>query len=370
MKATLDPRAPGYEPTSRAVELGADEPLAATMPPYPPRQPLLAPEIAPTVAWRDRLVSATLEGMLRHRLFAMLLIGVCAGGAGVATLRMEPWYVATATIFPATESSPMGALGIPGIASLVGNLGGLGGGASQFPIYENVVHSERLIAGVLAMQLPETGRTLLDHLEIPEPNPELRIVAATDVVRENILYDTDKKTGLVSISYRDRDPEVAAAVTNRVLSLLNDFDISTSAELARERRRFVDARLAEARDSLQQVERRLEDFGAENLRIGRAPDLLLAQARLERELNIRQEVYLALRKEAEMARIEEQRTVPAISVLDRASVPAMPAGPSLVRNVALGTVLGIFLTVGVFALGAVWRLRLLRPAHATVGVRR
>jgi uncharacterized protein involved in exopolysaccharide biosynthesis len=311
-------------------------------------------------AWRDRVILETLAGIIRHRVFASILVFLCGGVAALATSRVEPWYVATATIFPAAQSNPMGALGFAGIANLVGNLGGGMGGSSQFPIYENVVQSERLIADLLDTRLPETRGTLLDHLEIPEPDPTRRMVAATAVVREAVRYDTDKKTGLVLISYRDRDPEVAAAVANRILELLNDFDISTSAELAAERRRFVDARLAEARDSLELAERQLEGFAAENLRIGRAPDLLLAQARLERELNIRQEVYLALRKEAEMARIEEQRTVPAISVLDHASVPVLPAGPSLVRNVALGIVLGVLGTFALFAFLALSPLQFLR----------
>jgi uncharacterized protein involved in exopolysaccharide biosynthesis len=246
----------------------------------------------------------------------------------------------------------------------MGNLGVTGGGGSQFPIYENVVHSDRLITQLLDLKVADGKATLLQHLEIAEPDAGLQRILGVAVVRENLTYDTDKKTGLVMISYCDRDPKVAAAVTNRVLELLNDFDVSTTANQARERRKFVEARLGEALANLRTAESKLEDFGNDNLRIGRAPDLLLEQARLEREMSIQQEVYLALRKEAEMARIDEQRTVPVINVLDRAAPPPVPAGPSLIRNLALGGFMGVVVVVVVFALGALSPRQLLRRLNA------
>jgi uncharacterized protein involved in exopolysaccharide biosynthesis len=306
----------------------------------------------PSGGWRDRIILATVAGIVRHKFFAFGLLLLCMAAAGLNTLRMDPYYVATATIFPVASDSPVGALGLAGIANLVGGLGMSSGGGSQFPIYENVVHSQHLISELLAMRLPSASGTLMDHLRISELDRTLREKIACGVVAENLIYDTDKKTGLVLISYRDRDPAVAAAVTNRVLQLLNDFDVSTAASQAREKRKFIDARLDEAKQKLLEAESQFENFGEENLRIGKAPELLLQQARLERELNIEQEVYLALRKEAEMARIDEQRSLPVLNVLDYATPPPLPAGPSLVKNVFFGTVMGCFLIFGIFVIAA------------------
>src|SRR5262249_10801430 len=121
----------------------------------------------------------------------------------------------------------------------------------------------------------------------------------------------------------------------------------------------VDARLEDAKKELERAEDRVENFDQGNLRIGKAPDLLLQQARLQREVEIEQEVYLALRKEAEMARIDEQRTTPVVNVLDHATPPLQPAGPSLVRNTALGGIAGCVLVVFIFAVRALSPRRLL-----------
>jgi len=331
---------------------------AAPMPDAPPSsfgEPPAPPPAPP--GWRDQFLAKTVSGIVRHKVFSALLVLVCIGGSIANTLRQDPYYIATATIFPSASANPMSALGFGGLASLVGNLGSMPGSTSEFPIYENVVQSDRLITPLLDTKVPNT--TLLEHLQIEEPNPDLRRNLGIAAVRDNLSYDTDKKTGLVIIGYQDRDPKVAAIVVNRVLELLNDFDVSTSADQAKDRREFVDARLEDAKKELQRAEERVENFDQGNLRIGRAPDLLLEQARLEREVSIEQEVYLALRKEAEMARIDEQRTTPVVNVLDHATAPLQPAGPSLVRNTALGGIAGCVLVVFVFALKALSPRRLL-----------
>jgi uncharacterized protein involved in exopolysaccharide biosynthesis len=340
-------------PPAAAPRPATSRPARAAEPPSFP-----APEDG---AWRDRIFLASLALAVRHRFLATTLVLVCAAGAAFRTLQMDPFYVATATIYPAASGSPLGSFGFAGIASLVGNLGMPQGGGSQFPIYESVIHSRELLEQLLPTPVPAGGsqRPLLDHLEIDEPDPALRAIIAIEVVRENLSYETDKKTGIVAIGYRDRDPSVAAAVANRVLELLNHFDISTSTGQASERRKFVEARLEDAKAGLLQAEARLARFSEENLRIGNAPDLLLAQARLQREVAIEQEVYLALRKEAEMARIDEQRSIPVVNVLDHAVAPPLPAGPSLVRNTALGGIVGVLLTATMFVVAAASPRRLL-----------
>src|SRR5262249_5571369 len=264
-------------PVPDAVPPAFDEPLA------PPPAP---------VAWRDQFLAKTASGIVRHKVFAAVLVLVCVAGSVANTLRQDKYYIATATIFPSASPHPMSSAGLGRRARLVGNLGSMPGSTSEFPIYENVVQSDRLIAPLLDTKVPNA--TLLEHLQIEEPNPDLRRNLGIAAVRDNLSYDTDKKTGLVIIGYQDRDPKGAAIVVNRVLDLLNDFDVSTSADQAKERREFVDARLEDAKKELERAEDRVENFDQGNLRIGKAPDLLLQQARLQREVEIEQEVYLAL----------------------------------------------------------------------------
>jgi hypothetical protein len=65
----------------------------------PDRTPHAGAADAPTRTWRDQLVMATLGGILRHKFFAVVLVLLAVVAAGVKTLREDPYYIATATIF-------------------------------------------------------------------------------------------------------------------------------------------------------------------------------------------------------------------------------------------------------------------------------
>ena len=311
--------------------------------------------------WRDRVLLDTLRGMFRHRLLCVVGVFLATAAGGLSTLLLEPFYIARASIYPLTTTNPLSGLGIPGVAGLAGTLGLAPGTSSQFPIYEKVLFSRQLIQELLQTSLADAGLTgtLLDHLQLEDPDPALRSHFATEAVRARLTYEVDPKTGIATISFRDADPKLAALLANRAVDLLNGFDISTSANQAHEKRIFVEGRMQESAQSLAAAEKRFETFRQQNMRIGNAPDLLLEQARLQREVEIEQQVYLTLRKEVELSRIEEHRSVPVVNVLERATPPVFPAGPLPVRNALLAGFLGTVLVIGIFVLQAIGPRRML-----------
>jgi uncharacterized protein involved in exopolysaccharide biosynthesis len=256
----------------------------------------------------------------------------------------------TQSIYPPAGNNPLGGFGFAGMAGLVGSLGIGGGSTSQFPLYGKVIHSRQLIASLLQMSLQDAGRkvTLLQYLEIDEPNTELQLHLATEVMRAKLTYSVDAQTPVATIGCVDLDPKVAALIVNRAQQLLNRFDISTSSNKAREQRRFIEERLEEASQNLTVAEGVLETFQAENVRIGNAPGLQMELARLHREVEIAQQIYLTLRKEFELARIEEQRAISVVNVLDPARPPALPAGPSTLRALAVSGFMGGLLVLFFF----------------------
>jgi tyrosine-protein kinase Etk/Wzc len=113
-------------------------------------------------------------------------------------------------------------------------------------------------------------------------------------------------------------------------------------------RRFVEARLAETRRDLARAEDALRAFREDNLR-GSSPRVLTAEARLARETRTQEEVMLTLTRQYEISRVEEQKNVPVINVLDPAVPPAFRSAP---RRGAL-TALGLLLSL---ACGVAWAL--------------
>jgi uncharacterized protein involved in exopolysaccharide biosynthesis len=139
---------------------------------------------------------------------------------------------------------------------------------------------------------------------------------------------------------RARQPQVAAGIANSLDTLLQDFAIYSFTSQAGENRQFVEGRLTEVRTELNQAEEILRDFRERNLRIGNAPRLLLEEGRLSRAVREHEEVYLTLRRQYELAKIEERRDVPVINVLDAAVVPSFRISPRRAIMAILGLVIG------------------------------
>lgn len=320
---------------------------------------LLIPEASDSpprvfIGFQERLLFGTLALLWRHRVLAVCTV-LLAAAAGFATTRMRtPYYIAHATILPPTEGA-LGGLPFGGAVGLLGSLGLGSNGTTQFSLYETFTFSRSVISELLRLPLDDAGfpGNLLDYLNIEDPDPERQLDAAIDVVRQRLTFEADKKTGVVSIGFRDVSPRISAAVVNRVVETIDRFDVRTVTRRASDKREFIEKRLAEASRALAKAEGNLEDFKQQNLRIGNAPALILEQARLERELQIEQEVYLTLRKEYELTRIEEERSVPVVNVLDHAVPPVAPAGPSVIKLTAAAGILGMAMIIGLFALIAV-----------------
>ena len=94
------------------------------------------------------------------------------------------------------------------------------------------------------------------------------------------------------------------------------------------------------RGELDVAEENLRGFRERNLRIGNAPRLLLEEGRLNRAVREQEEVYLTLRRQYELAKIEERRDVPVINVLDAAVVPSFRISPRRAIMGILGLVIG------------------------------
>src|SRR5205823_6630604 len=122
-------------------------------------------------------------------------------------------------------------------------------------------------------------------------------------------------------------PVLAAAVANRFVAYLNDFNTKSRQSQARERRKFIEQRLADGEGELRTAEESLRTFYERNRSWQQSPQLVFEEGRLRRQVEIRQEVYLTLRREYETARIEEVNDTPVITVIDRAVPPREKARP-------------------------------------------
>ena len=155
-----------------------------------------------------------------------------------------------------------------------------------------------------------------------------------------VAVNVNTATGIVSVSVDAHYPALAAAVANRFVEYLNAFNAQYRQSQAREQRKFVEQRLTDGEGELRRAEEDLRTFYERNRSWQQSPQLTFEEGRLRRQVDIRQELYLSLKREYETARIQEVNDTPVITVIDAATAPVKKSSPKRALWVIIALVLG------------------------------
>ena len=289
-----------------------------------------------------------------------LVVGLPLGAAfltAVVSFLIPPTYTATTAFVP--EVSAQRRL-LAGLTGLTGQFGiSLGGEASQSPrFYAEVLKSRELMDRVLLSRFadprsehnPPDSATLLRLLDVDGESLGDSLHRGRKKLKGQLAVRVDERTGIVQLSVDSRHPALAAAVANVFVKYLNEFNAQTRQSQASERRKFIEGRITEAEQELRRAEEDLRAFYDRNRRWQESPQLVVEEDRRRRQVQIRQELYLTLKREYETARIEEVNDTPVITVVDPAVPPQEKSKPRrrllVVLMIVLGGIVGVVCAFG------------------------
>jgi len=188
------------------------------------------------VAWRKFIIIATL---------------VTAGIIAVVSLLLPKWYTASAAIFPPDQKGSM-----PLYSDLIQSmqmplLGQLGRGARPETIYIDMMKSRNI------------GMRLVEEFDLYEQYgaslPEEALYALHSHTNFTFL-----ENGLISVGVEDRNPQRAADMANRYVSLLDEFNRGLNITRASKTKEFIGRQLVVRREQLAKSELELRKFQEEN----------------------------------------------------------------------------------------------------------
>lgn len=315
---------------------------------------------------------------VRRRLRLLLLVGCgTAVLTTIAVLLVRNRYMANVEL-SVESNSPMNLSALGGLASLGAPLlGRLSGGGESPAFYADVIKTRRLQYALLEhrfavppYQREKLGRdsaALLDILAPKGDTPEERLWYGARMLGAATGVSTDPKTSVLRMSIETRSPQLSAAVATQYVTELARFARETRQSQARLKREFLQERVREAQRELASAEETLKGFLLGNRSYTSSPALQYEYSRLQRNVTTREELYLGLRRQLDMAQLSELDVTSVFTVVQPAVVPQQKSGP--MRSLIIVAVSG-FVTV-VTALGLVlyeFRYRLfpgLRTTDAT-----
>jgi uncharacterized protein involved in exopolysaccharide biosynthesis len=284
-------------------------------------------------------------------------------GAVTAVLWPKTWAASASFVPEQTISGSGGGLlgAIGSIGSLLGdNAGALGklkeGPSGEF--FADVLDSQELLVATLRSsfadpEAPGTTRPLLDLLKPRGDSPAQRLGNAMRSLRKKKVVTLSRRSGIVSLTVTLRDADLSAAVANRMLTLLNEFNLERRQLTSADQRRFSEQRLVIAQRELDSVTAARGRFLETNRDLSNSPRLLAQYDELDRLVRVKEGVLLGLTRAFEESRVSEMRNTALITIVDHAITPDRPkqrplpwgaAGAAVLFVIAIG--LSAVLSVG------------------------
>lgn len=276
----------------------------------------------------------------RWRIARWMLIGAVLAGLSVAT--KPKLYKSSASFMP--QGTDPNRTMLSGLAGQLGVSVPAAATTNSSDFYSKLLRSPALLREIArdTFVIVEGGRRALPFVElfdIPPGNPPYREQLAVRQLQSMVQTSVDKTTGIVEFSLATRWPEVSQAIATSLLNGVNEFNQRSRQAQAAAERHFLQGRLDIANAELRRAEDRLQRFLSANRMIA-SPQLSFERERLEREVEMRQQVVLALTESYEDAQLREVRNTPLITPIEPPTAPAWAEPRGRVMRVLLGVIAG------------------------------
>jgi len=311
----------------------------------------------------------TLGSLILRRSGLILLLGfVVALAMGLPALFKARTYTTTATFAPQSSNNQFASMN--GLAAQLGvSVPSVGAQSPDF--YAQLIESRGILTSVAQGEYSDGSvgakpKELADVLHIKGASPRDRLDATIRWLHQAIIAEAIAKTGTVQVSVTAPSPQLADQIANRLLDLLNSFNLETKQTQAAAETKFVEGRLAEVRAELRRAEDELQQFLQVNRQLGAgqmaSPELNFSRDRLQQEVQLKRGLFNTLSQAYEQSRIEEVRNTPVITVFEQPDMPVHPDSRRVVVKTLLGFMFGSL--VGVITALLLERVRWMKETES------
>lgn len=258
--------------------------------------------------------------------------------AMVKVLTDAPTFTATAKFQPSAGK---------GVVNRMGTVA-LEDEATSSDYYVALVQSPNFLEEVVTQEF-DVGdgvrQTLVAHYESAGATDAERAQRAAEMLGKATTVSAARAAGtaprIVTLTVSAGSATLAADIGQAILRQINAHNASVRSSKSRSNREFVERQVADCRQELDAAVMVLSKFETTNRRTD-APRIAAELERLKREVRVVEERYLTLANQLEIARIEEQETVPAISVIQTPEPPLVRSAPRRTQTVLIAAVVGVF----------------------------
>jgi len=162
---------------------------------------------------------------------------------------------------------------------------------------------------------------------------------------DNLISVNEAYSGLIEVDVLFDEPQLSADIANYISNYVIRFVNSEQKSFALKTKLFTEKRFEMAELDLIASENKLTNYRKKHPISLDTPELQLQRLRLIREVEVNQEVFITLRNQLEIAKIEESKERLFINILDKAEPSIKKAYPKIFLLLIIFFLLGLFISV-------------------------
>lgn len=267
----------------------------------------------------------------------------------------EKYYESNITLYPAGELSDDTTL----MSSIIAQSAGLGELYSPSYYIPDVIASRTLKESIVLnkwdvesdklnliefWKLDSNSNFFDSFFQVSNNKNELYLNNAVDIL-DNLIIIDESSTGLISVFVYNQNAKLASDIANYISEYVVEFVTEQQRKFASQNKTFVESQLKNALGDLNISEQKLTSFRKKHPITLDSPDLQLQRARLLRDVEVNQEVYITLRQQFEITKIEESKVRLLVNILDTAKPSINIAHPKNILVIFFGFFISISLCV-------------------------
>ena len=176
-------------------------------------------------------------------------------------------------------------------------------------------------------------------------NSKLKYEEEAVQLLDDLIYVDEKNSGLIEVIVLMDEPQLAADIANFISEYVVRYVGEEQKVFARKTKVFLKKMLDSAQNELKISEINLTLFKEKNPLNLDTPELQLERIRLIRKVEVNQEVYITIRKQYELSKIEESKERLFVNILDNAKPSLYKEYPKRFIIILCFTFLGTFLLI-------------------------
>lgn len=323
----------------------------------------------PLITENDEInIKAIWEILLKNKLLMTKVALFCTTIGITYSLLATIYFESKISLYPAGELSQTG--GVLGDFQGLAKSFGIGGLASA-PTYNipDVIKSRRLKKDIVLRKwktnnFPE-GSNLIQYWELDKPpffspmklirqflpsggfsSSKLDKETYEAILRlDELISVKEEISGMISVTVLMEDPKLASDIANYIAEYVKRFISIEQKREASRNKVFVEKQMEEAKKQMGNSEDSLTDFRKDHpLRLD-TPSIEMMRERLQSTVEENRAVYITLRQQFEIAKIDEAKERLLINILDTAEPAVKKAKPKRTLIVILSFIFGLFLAV-------------------------